>query len=37
MKLVLKFLCILNFSSAIENWSVYKTNLFDTKKNKYVK
>ena len=36
MKLVLKFLCILNLYLAIENWSIYKTDLFDTKK-KYVK
>ena len=32
MKLVLKFLYILYFNLAIENWSVYKTNLFDAKK-----
>ena len=33
MKLVLKFLCILYFNLAIENWSVYKTNLLDAKKS----
>ena len=37
MKFVLKFLCISYFNLAIENWSVYKTNLPDTKKNVYVK
>ena len=37
MKFVLKFLCMLYFNLAIENWSVYKTNLLDTKKNVYVK
>ena len=37
MKFVLKFLCMLYFNLAIENWSVYKTNLLVTKKNVYVK
>ena len=36
-KLVLKYLCILYFNLAIENWSVYKINLLDTKKKVYVK
>ena len=37
MKLVLKYLCILYFNLAIENWSVYNINLLDTKKKVYVK
>ena len=37
MKLVLKYLCILYFNLAIEDWSVYNINLLDTKKKVYVK